>query len=330
MTADESALWSRVHPQSALDPAGHGATQVTELFWIMVVGAAVIWVLVIGLAVYATWVRPRAHGTRLAQLIIIGGGIVLPVVVLATLLTRGLAIMPEIRADGAGVRVEVVGEQWWWRVRYWRPGDTEPIESANEVRLPLGQRTEITLAANEVIHSFWIPSLAGKMDMIPGRVNRLVIEPTATGTFRGQCAEFCGTSHALMAFSAVVMEPDAFDRWLDAEAGPAADAGAGPAQAQVSGEEGGQDEGLELFLTYGCGACHTIRGTPARGSVGPDLTHVGGRKTLAAGVLPNTADAFGQWIARAEEIKPGSRMPSFGVAPATDIAAIARYLESLQ
>lgn len=311
--------WAGAYPQSALDPAGHGAAQMADLFWVMTWGAAVIWILVIGLAVYVSRISPRPHGLKRAHALIIGGGIVFPVAVLAILLTSGLAMMPDLRAPGAGLRVEVIGEQWWWRVRYWPPGAERPIESANEVRLPQGERVELTLAANEVIHSFWIPSLAGKVDMIPGRVNRLVVEPTATGTFRGQCAEFCGTSHALMAFAAVVMEPEAFSRWLEAEA-----AAASP------GEGEGREDGLDQFLTYGCGACHTVRGTPARGVVGPDLTHVGGRETLAAGILPNTPDAFARWIAAAEEIKPGSRMPSFGMAPQEDIMAIARYLESLK
>lgn len=307
--------WASAHPQSALVTAGEGAAQLADLFWIMTAGAAVIWVLVIGVAVYASRVRPGRHDSRRAHALIVGGGIVLPVIVLAGLLAGGLAMMPELRSAGDGLRIEVVGEQWWWRVRYWPPGADRPIESANEVRLPVGQRTEVTLAANEVIHSFWIPSLAGKMDMIPGRTNRLVIEPTAIGVFRGQCAEFCGTSHALMAFAAVVMEADAFAAWLGAQDAPA-EVVAGP--------------GLDLFLSYGCGACHGIRGTPARGVIGPDLTHAGGRTTLAAGILPNTADAFAHWIAAAEEVKPGSRMPSFGMAPAADITAIARYLKSLQ
>lgn len=313
--------WTRLHPQSALNSAGSGAAETAELFWIMMTGAAVIWILVIGIAVYATRTKPPAHGVRAGQTLIIGGGIMFPVIVLAALLTKGLAMMPGMHAPGSGLRIEVVGEQWWWRVRYWPAGATTPIESANEVRLPVGERTEFTLVADDVIHSFWMPSLAGKRDMIPGRVNRLVIEPTTVGTFRGQCAEFCGTSHALMALSAVVMEADVFAQWLDAEAGPASTA---PLAAE------GESEGLSLFLTYGCGACHTIRGTPARGKVGPDLTHVGGRKTIGAGVLPTIAEAFAHWIANTESIKPGSRMPSFGMAPEEDIAAIARYLEGLK
>lgn len=324
-TAEEVASWTGTYPQSALEPAGFGAQQLADLFWVMIWGAAGIWLLVIGVAVYASRISPGPHGLKRAHLLIVGGGIVFPVVVLAALLTRGLAMMPDLRAlpdpgasPAAGLRIEVIGEQWWWRVRYWPAGADEPIESANEVRLPVGQRTELTLAANEVIHAFWVPSLGGKMDMIPGRVNRLVVEPTATGVFRGQCAEFCGTSHALMAFAAVVMEDDAFAQWLEAEAAPA---------SEPTVETNG---GLDAFLSYGCGGCHAIRGTPASGRIGPDLTHIGARKTLAAGILPNTSDAVARWIAEAEEIKPGSRMPSFGMAPQQDIALIARYLKELK
>jgi cytochrome c oxidase subunit 2 len=199
------------------------------------------------------------------------------------------------------------------------PGADAPVTSANEVRLPRGQRVEFELTSPDVIHAFWIPSIAGKVDMIPGRVNRLVVEPTRTGSFRGVCAEFCGESHALMAFSAVVMEPAAFEEWL---AQQAADAGA-PATPVAA-------RGQELFDQVGCGACHTVRGTTAQGTIGPDLTHLAGRSTLAAGVLPNSHEALVRWITQTETIKPGSRMPSFGALPADHVEAIASYLEGLE
>jgi cytochrome c oxidase subunit 2 len=157
------------------------------------------------------------------------------------------------------------------------------------------------------------------MDMIPGRVTRLVVEPTRTGVFRGACAEYCGISHALMAFSVVVMERDAFARWLARQAEPAAAAGDSLAA-----------RGQQLFLTSGCGACHTIRGTPARGVVGPDLTHVGGRLGLGAGILPRAPSAFVRWIARPGEVKPGVHMPAFGMLPAEDVRALAAYLGELE
>jgi cytochrome c oxidase subunit 2 len=236
------------------------------------------------------------------------------------LLVPGLAMIPALRAPPTDpVRIEVSGEQWWWRVAYHRPG-MEPVPSANEVRLPRGRRVELVLVSPDVIHSFWIPSIAGKIDMIPGRVNRLVLEPTRAGVFRGQCAEFCGTSHALMAFAVVVMEPDAFDAWLARAAAPAAPP---PPDTPAAA-------GAKLFVDLGCGGCHAIRGTGADGVIGPDLTHVGGRETLGAGILPNDHGAFVRWIAATDEVKPDVRMPAFGMLPPPELDALAAYLESLE
>jgi cytochrome c oxidase subunit II len=302
-------------PQSALAPAGVGAENIAQLFWAMLIGAGLIWLVVVGFAIYVTRVSPRAHSEKTASRLILWGGFVFPVVVLAALLSYGLVLMPSLRVAGDDLRIAVSGEQWWWRVRYLPPGAKRPIVSANEIRLPVGERVEITLTSPDVIHSFWVPPLAGKVDMIPGRRNRLVIEATRTGVYRGVCAEYCGTSHALMAFSAVVMEKADFDAWLAQQARPAA---------------AGMPRGRKLFLATGCGACHTIRGTPARGQIGPDLTHVGGRKTVGAGILPNNATSIARWIAHTQRLKPGVRMPSFGMLPEREIAAIAAYLASLK
>jgi cytochrome c oxidase subunit 2 len=306
-------------PQSTLDPAGQAAERIADLFWWMAAGAVVVWIGVIGLAVYAVHVRPEAHNERKAKLFIIGGGAALPTVVLAAYLIYGLGMMPALLAPvpEGGLRIGVAGEQWWWRVRY--PGSSGAVELANEVRLPLGERVEFILESPDVIHAFWVPSLGGKIDMIPGRVNRLVLEPTETGVFRGACAEYCGTAHALMNFYVVVMEQDDFAGWLAHQAGPA-QAPAGPLAAR----------GQELFLANGCGACHAVRGTSADGVVGPDLTHVGSRLSLGAGVLPNEPDDFLRWIARTEDVKPGVHMPAFGMLPAEDLRALAVYLDGLE
>jgi cytochrome c oxidase subunit II len=305
--------------QSALDPAGEGAERIAELFWIMLGGAVLIWFLVIGAVVYASRTAPDRQSERTGNALLLWGGLVLPTIVLGGLLTFGLALMAELRAPGHGLKIAVSGEQWWWRVDYHLPGTAAPVASANEVRLPRGERVEIELTSPDVIHAFWIPSIAGKVDMIPGRVTRLVVEPTRTGTFRGACAEFCGESHALMAFSAVVMEPAQFEQWL---ARQATDAKA-PATSEAA-------LGQKLFDQVGCGACHAVRGTTAQGTIGPDLTHLAGRTTLAAGILPNNHEALVRWITQAETIKPGSRMPSFGALPADHAEAIASYLEGLE
>jgi cytochrome c oxidase subunit 2 len=306
-------------PQSALDPAGEGAARIADLFWVLLAGAMPIWILVIGAVVYATRLKRGGHTERLASALLLWGGLVLPTAVLAGLLTWSLALLADLRAPGDGLRIAVSGEQWWWRVDYHVPGGDAPVRSANEVRLPLGQRVELELSSPDVIHSFWIPALAGKVDMIPGRVNRLVVEPTRTGALRGVCAEFCGESHALMAFSVEVMEPAAFERWLAQQAADAVP----PATALAA-------RGQELFAQVGCSACHAVRGTTAAGTIGPDLTHLAARATLAAGILPNARAALIRWITQAEAIKPGSRMPSFGALPADHVEAIAAYLEGLE
>jgi len=306
--------------QSALDPAGHEAERIAELFWWMVAGAAVIWLGVIGLALYCARARPESFSRGRARLIIVGGGAVVPTVVLAVLLVFGLAMLPGLvaPAPAGSLKIAVDGELWWWRVRYLSP-DGEPVALANEIHLPIGEPVEFRLASDNVIHSFWIPSLGGKADMIPGRVTRLVLTPTRTGVFRGVCAEYCGTSHALMKFDVVVEEKEEFNRWLAHQAEPAK-----PPAEQLA------TRGQDSFLANGCSACHTIRGTPARGVIGPDLTHVGSRLSIAAGTLPTEADNFRRWIALTEELKPGAHMPKFSVLPPEELRALAVYLDGLK
>lgn len=307
-------------PQSALDPAGVGAERIAELFWWMAAGAVVIWLAVVALSVYAHHVRPGPHDERKTTLLVIGGGALFPTVVLGVLLSFGLAELPGLLAPApeGSLRIAVSGEQWWWRVRYQPPGGA-PFELANEIRLPMGESVQFLLDSPDVIHSFWVPSLGGKIDMIPGRVTRLALEPTKTGTFRGACAEYCGASHALMNFYVVVQEREDFARWLEHQRTPARP----PAGALAT-------RGREVFLANGCGACHTVRGTPADGVVGPDLTHVGSRVSLGAGILPNEPDDFLRWIARTDDVKPGVHMPAFGMLPPRELRALAAYLEGLE
>jgi cytochrome c oxidase subunit 2 len=203
-------------------------------------------------------------------------------------------------------------------VRY-QISDGEPVVLANEIRLAVDEPVEFRLESPDVIHSFWIPSLGGKIDMIPGRVTRLALTPTKTGVFRGSCAEYCGTSHALMSFYVVVHEKEDFARWLAHQQTLAR-----PPDAPLPAR------GRELFLASGCGACHTIRGTPANGIIGPDLTHVGSRLSIGAGALPNNAEALLRWIARTEHVKPEVLMPAFGMLPQEELQALAMYLEGLK
>ncbi|TLX54275.1 cytochrome c oxidase subunit II [Stutzerimonas nosocomialis] len=305
--------------QSALNPAGAEAQRIATLFWWMTGGALAIWMAVMGIALYVTQAHPEAHGIRSARWLILGGGIVFPVVVLTGLLIYGLMLMSQLRpSEDVALRIEVSGEQWWWRVRY-RGEAGEAIELANEIRLPVGERVAFSLTSPDVIHSFWVPSLGGKVDMIPGRTNELVLEPTRTGTFGGVCAEYCGTSHALMKLVVVVMPRDEFDQWLAAQAEP----------ARVPASEL-QQAGQRAFLANGCGACHQVRGTEADGTLGPDLTHVGSRLSLAAGTLPADVDAFQRWIGHTGAIKPDVRMPAFGMLPEVQLSAMAHYLSGLK
>jgi cytochrome c oxidase subunit 2 len=304
--------------QSALAPAGREAERIAALFWWMAGGAAVVWAALVALGVYAVRARLDPGHHRWAAMWIIGGGAVVPSVVLAVLLAFGLDLLPELLAPApaGSLRVSVAGERWWWRVRYETPQG--PVELANEVRLPVGEPVEFHLESGNVIHSFWIPSLGGKVDMIPGRRTRLTLRPAVTGRFRGQCAEYCGIGHALMGFPVVVMEKGEFERWLQAQAQPARPAAGAAARGQ------------EAFQAHGCGACHAVRGTAARGVIGPDLTHVGGRLSLGAGLLPNGRGALVGWLADPEHQKPGVLMPSYGMLPPEELHALAVYLEGLE
>jgi len=306
--------------QSALDPAGSVASRISWLFWVMTIAAAIIWLVVVGLALYATWSGRAPLSRERGIKLVIGGGVLFPIVALTGLLAGGLSLLPDFLAPApaGALRVHVAGHQWWWSVRYVRQG-VEPVELANEIHLPVGRAVEFELESRDVIHSFWVPSLGGKMDMIPGRRNRLLLEPTRAGTYRGACAEFCGASHARMNL-VVVVEPEAdFERWLAQQAAPAA-APASPAEAR----------GAALFIETGCGACHSVRGTEADGRIGPDLTHVGSRLTIAAGTLPRQPDSFIRFISQTDHVKPGVHMPAFGMLSVADLQALASYLDALK
>lgn len=306
--------------QSALDPAGNEAGKIARLTWWMTAGSIVVWLGVIALLVYSVRTHPETFTRRKARMMIVGGGVVVPVVVLTVLLLYGLAPIPAMLAPAppGSLKISVSGEQWWWRVHY-LPAGQDAIPLANEIRLPVGEPVEFHLESPDVIHSFWIPPLGGKMDMIPGRKTRLVVTPSRTGVFRGACAEYCGASHAWMAFPVVVQERSEFDAWLRHQAQPAEP----PQEAPAT-------HGAQLFLAHGCSACHTIRGTAAAGVIGPDLTHVGSRLSLAAGALPNEPNAFARWVQQTHKVKPEVLMPSFHMLPPEDIQSLAAYLEGLK
>ncbi len=294
-------------------PFGAEATHVLAVFGWMTLAAGVILVAVLALSAFAI----RRQGGRLTHeqgmRMVLWLGAAIPSGLLLILLIATLPAMRPIPAGERDLRIVVSGEQFWWRVDY-RPHDRAPVASANEVRVPVGRTVEFRLEAGDVLHSFWIPGLAGKMDMIPGRTNRLVVRATRAGRYRGQCAEFCGLSHALMAFDVVAMEPAAFDAWLARERAPATAGAAGAAGA---------------FAAYGCGGCHAIRGTAAQGIIGPDLTHLGSRAHLGAGYRPNTVAELTRFVRDAPAVKPGARMPAYPQMTDAEAGQIARFLKEL-
>lgn len=304
--------------QSALNPQGPHAAVVAEMSWVLIIGAGAIFAIVMALTAYALFAR-RERAVRLSGIaLIIGGGIVFPVITLSVLLAYSLmrAGSLNIATGETPLRLEVTAEQWWWRVRYKDDNGQHDFETANEIRVPVGRPVEIELKSADVIHSFWVPALAGKVDMIPGRINRLRVMAERAGEFRGQCAEYCGGPHAFMALYVVAEQSERFTAWAARQREPAA-APAGELLVR----------GSELFAAN-CAACHTLRGTRASGTRGPDLTHVGSRLTIGAGMLPNNAGTIAGWIASSQQIKPGNLMPSFGEFSGEELRALAGYVES--
>lgn len=299
--------------QSTLAPFGADAADIRQLFLVMLAGAVAI-AIGVGLLMRHAVRAPAgalSHTGGMRLILVLGG--ILPTLLLAALLAWSLPYMRPRQAAAGDLVVAVEGEQFWWRVAY-AAADADPVVSANEVRVPVGRTVTFRLRAADVVHSFWIPGLAGKMDMIPGRTNTLVVRADRAGRYRGQCAEFCGLSHALMAFDVIAMPPAAFDAWLAAERRPATAAG----------------PGARLFAQHGCNACHSIRGVQAGGPIGPDLTHFGARHTLAAGILPMTTANVAGFIRHPERSKPGVRMPAFPQVSQAEAVAIAQYLKGLR
>lgn len=220
-------------------------------------------------------------------------------------------------APEGSLTVQVVGYQWWWEFRYpMENGDT--VVTANEIHVPVGRPVELLITSADVLHSFWVPQMGGKRDLIPGRVNRIVFTPLEAGVYMGQCAEFCGDSHALMQMRLIAHEPEEFRRWLANEARPAIE----PTDSAVM-------MGKQLVTAGACAGCHTVQGTTAEfSSIGPDLTHFARRSTLAGGILENNARNLAAWIDNPPAIKPGAKMPDLGLSE-QQIEYIVAYLQTL-
>lgn len=314
LTLSAAALLTACNPeQSALHPAGKDALELSNLFWFMTFSAAFVWCVIMGAAVYAVLGKKRPRSEKFADRFIFFGGVAFPTVGLAILLVVGLALLPNwAGTDRADLRIHVQAEQYWWRIAY-EGADGRRVETANELHLPVDAVAEFVLTSTDVIHSFWIPALGGKMDVIPGRTNLWRLTPTKPGTYRGVCAEFCGPSHTLMAFPVVVHEQVEFDAWLAGESEPAT-----------------TNAGLDTFNTAGCGACHQVRGLAEAGATGPDLTHFASRRTIGAGTLPMSTEALRTWLDDPEHVKPDARMPSYADLAEADRAAIVAFLMELK
>lgn len=313
--------------QSALHPAGPHADRIHSLFIVFTIVVSLVWVAVIGMLVYAVLRGRRreeaaldAHSRRRARNVVAGAVGATVLILIGLLVTdliagRDLAAMTD---QEPAVTIELIGNQWWWEARYEHVDADRRLTTANELHIPVGVPVLVKLKSHDVIHSLWVPNLNGKQDLIPGYTNVMWLQADSVGEYRGQCAEYCGHQHAHMALPVIVHSASDYAAWMQAQLRPAAE----PATEDLR-------RGRDVFLSSACLMCHTIRGTPAGGRTGPDLTHIGSRRTLAAGTLPNNLQNLARWIANPQHIKPGVRMPVVPLS-AGDRDAVARYLESLR
>jgi len=333
-------------PQSAVNPASDLATDLQKLFEGILWWAIGVFVLVEGALLVAIFrfrsgkgedeerAEPRhLHGNTMLELAwTLAPALVLVFIAVPTMTTIWKVDRPT--EDPNALIVEVTGHQWWWEFRYPESG----VVTANELHIPVGRTVDFRLQSADVIHSFWFPRLAGKRDVIPGRENHLWFAADSVGRFTGQCAEFCGLSHALMKMEVVVSTPEDFQAWLEAQAQPA------PALQAAAAQDTAADtvavapdstllrtvtEGQQMLMSKGCIACHRIDGTPAQGVLGPDLSHVGSRRTIAAGILENNHENLVRWMANPVAVKPGAKMPNLQLTD-EELQTLAAYLGSLE
>lgn len=308
-----------------LNPSGPRAAEVADLWWLMFFVGLAVYVVVMGLVLYAMFSRwrteeggeerPDAFVPPLGHtpFVVLGGAIV-PAGILTVLLVFALDTQVAMNRAEANLTVRVVGHQWWWEVRY----PEYDITTANEIYIPAGEPVRLELTSADVIHSFWVPRLGGKRDLLPDEENVFLIEADTAEVYRGQCAEYCGLQHTHMAFQIVAVAPEAFDAWVAERLTPR------PAPSREA-----VDRGRQVFMESTCVECHRIEGTLAAGEIGPDLTHIGSRRTLGAGMIENNRGNLYGWIVNAQRIKPGNRMPPTAMEP-EDLHALVAYLQSLK
>lgn len=303
---------------SVLAPDGPKSRFVTNAWWILCGVAAFVCIVVIVLAVGAVIFRrrPKKVDTEGGQRQVVVFGLIIPAVIFAAtfaLSVTGIAVNAQPPSPDR-VTVHVTGHQWWWTVKYPKAG----VVTANEIHVPTGEPVRLQLTTDDVIHSFWVPQLTPKMDLIPNRPNTTWFKADKSGTYRGQCAEYCGVEHADMAFLVIAQPRAQFERWLHNQARSA--------RTPTTTE---QARGMSVFTNGTCATCHTIRGTSAHGDVGPDLTHVATRRRLAAETIPNDFGHMAGWVSDSQSIKPGNKMPPQPLSP-DDLRAVVTYLQSLE
>jgi cytochrome c oxidase subunit II len=306
---------------STFQAVGPMARQLARLGWFMTTIGVVVFLIVMGLMLWPIWRErnaplidepPKPVNER-AWLLYAGAAV--PALILAVVFVLTLAAYRSSAPDDPRpLTIKVVGHQWWWEVQY----PDQQILTADEIHLPVGRPVKVILESEDVIHSFWVPNIAGKTDAIPGKTNATWLQADTAGVWRGTCAEYCGQQHAHMALSVVAEPPAEFARWTEKERASAVP----PADSATL-------EGEHAFLTSQCVFCHTVRGTQAGGRMGPDLTHIGSRLTIASGTLPNTRGYLAGWIENPDRLKPGTRMPAVPLSGG-QLQAIVTYLESLK
>jgi cytochrome c oxidase subunit II len=306
--------WGADH-QSMVHPASEAAAEVARLWWFMFALFTAVFVIVMGFLLAALLrgpenAAPPGGNTRF----VVWGGILIPGLIMVGMLIYSLKATVALRMPETKLRIQVIGHQWWWEVRY----PEENIVTANELYIPAGEPVQIELRAADVIHSFWVPNLQGKRDMLPEVTNYLWLRAERPGIFRGQCAEFCGVQHALMAFMVVALPPEEFQAWVDERQQPS------PAP-----ETEWLQRGRAVFFEAACHNCHAIGGIEAEGLIGPDLTHMGSRLTVGAGTLTNSPGNLSGWIANPQALKPGNRMPRSHIG-SEDLHALVDYLFTLR
>jgi cytochrome c oxidase subunit II len=323
-----------IEMQSALSPAGDQAARISGLWWFYFWVLIAIFVMVVVVLLLALYHRrspievpledpiaepPLASERNIARTVI--GCVVATVVILFGLLFFDMFVGRDVYAiesEPDPLVIKITGHQWWWEVQYTDPAPSKVMTTANEVHVPTGKPVKLVLDSTDVIHSFWVPAMHGKKDLIPGHPTTTWFKAEKEGTFRGQCAEFCGHQHAHMRLEFVVQSPDKFEKWLGAAR-----------QNSRPPSTPSEQHGQQVFVSSQCVMCHAIQGTNARATTGPDLTHFGSRELLAGGAVPNTRGYLAGWIANPQNVKPGVRMPPNNLG-SNDLNALVDYLESLK